>query len=104
MAHGEAHVWRSGRHLDGVGRVVEEQLARDGPEALRMSCLRSGQGIGTRVTDDGDWPPDWSREPGVSAGAWAGDGRPGSTSESQIKEAVGDGVGKGLEGQGGEWD
>jgi hypothetical protein len=58
-----------------------------------------------RVADDGDRPPDWSREPGVSAGAWASDGRPGSASESQIREesgAAGDGVGKRLEGQGRE--
>jgi hypothetical protein len=61
-ARGEARARHSWRHLGGVGRVVEEHLALDGPGALWMSCSRSGQGIGTGVVSDGDRPLDWSHE------------------------------------------
>jgi hypothetical protein len=111
MAHGEARARHLGRHLSGVGRVVEVHLARDGPGALRMSCSHNGQGISTGVACDGAKTGRRTRvmNLGASAGAWASDGRPGSTPESQIGEesgAAGDSgwVGDSGGGQGGEQD
>jgi hypothetical protein len=86
---GEARARRLGRHLGGVGRVVEEHLARDGPGALRMSCSRSGQGIDMGVAGDGTDRRTGVANLGASAGAWASDGRPGSAPESQIGEESG---------------
>jgi hypothetical protein len=69
--------------------VVQEHLARDGPGVLRMSCSHSGQGSAQESRATGTVRRTGFVNLGVSAGAWADDGRPGSAPESHIGEELG---------------
>jgi hypothetical protein len=106
MARGKAHARRSGWHLGGVGQVVEEHRARNGPGVLQISYSRSGLGISTGVAGDGDRPSDWSREPGGecwSLGWWRQTGEPvGVADQGWVGGGRGLRVGRRLRGQGGE--